>query len=300
MAKYKITFYHGAFPDNVQMTFEEDIYFGELETLPDGINIDYFLPHDEKRSGSFRLSYNDFSIKKKETKIIGFPSKFFYKVLVITSKSSEFSLFGIGTNFTKEMMPTLIRNEELYKDYILTHEKLEEVEKALVNMTSPHPSSDIVYSVDGVRGRHLDVYEDKCVIKTKAGVGSFLTGNAFDGEKTIYYSDCIGVQFKRSGMQIGYLQLETASSTMNNRKNNFFNENSFTFDKAKVSNERMEKIADFVKKKVEEYKQGKNTATIINSAPSDADELMKFKNLLDMGIITQEEFDTKKKQILGL
>ena len=33
---------------------------------------------------------------------------------------------------------------------------------------------------------------------------------------------------------------------------------------------------------------------------STADELKKFKELLDMGIITQEEFDAKKKQLLGL
>lgn len=33
---------------------------------------------------------------------------------------------------------------------------------------------------------------------------------------------------------------------------------------------------------------------------SSADELKKFKELLDMGIITQEEFDAKKKQLLGL
>lgn len=33
---------------------------------------------------------------------------------------------------------------------------------------------------------------------------------------------------------------------------------------------------------------------------SEADELLKFKELLDKGIITQEEFDGKKKQILGL
>ena len=30
-----------------------------------------------------------------------------------------------------------------------------------------------------------------------------------------------------------------------------------------------------------------------------ADELKKYKELLDMGVITQEEFDTKKKQLLG-
>ena len=33
---------------------------------------------------------------------------------------------------------------------------------------------------------------------------------------------------------------------------------------------------------------------------SSADELAKFKDLLDKGIITQEEFDAKKKQLLGL
>lgn len=39
-------------------------------------------------------------------------------------------------------------------------------------------------------------------------------------------------------------------------------------------------------------------ATVIQQ--SDADELGKYKKLLDNGVITQEEFDAKKKQILGL
>lgn len=82
-----------------------------------------------------------------------------------------------------------------------------------------------IYDIQGVRGRSIRVYEDKCVITTKITVGSILTHNASDGEKTIYYMDCIGVQFKKAGLEIGYMQLETASSTMNNRANNFFNEN---------------------------------------------------------------------------
>ena len=36
------------------------------------------------------------------------------------------------------------------------------------------------------------------------------------------------------------------------------------------------------------------------SSPAVADELLKFKQLLDMGAITQEEFDAKKKQLLEL
>lgn len=42
--------------------------------------------------------------------------------------------------------------------------------------------------------------------------------------------------------------------------------------------------------------------TVNTSMPNigDADRLMKLKDLLDSGIITQEEFDEKKKEILGL
>lgn len=151
-----------------------------------------------------------------------------------------------------------------------------------------------IYDIDGVRGRHLDVYEDKVVITTKVTIGSLLTGNVSDGEKTIYYRDAIGVQFKKSGLQIGYLQIETASSQMNNRNNNFFNENSFTFDTTKVSNEEMMEIADYVKQRINEIKNN------IGTAFSAADELTKFKGLLDAGVISQEEFDAKKKQILGV
>jgi len=158
--------------------------------------------------------------------------------------------------------------------------------------------TDAMYNVKGARGRHLKVYDNKCVITTIASMGSFVTGNASDGEKTIYYCDCIGVQFKQSGLQLGYLQLETASSTMNNRGSNFFNENTFTYDTTTVSNEEMEEIAYYVKKKVEEFKKGKNQSVMTTS--SSADELKKYKELLDMGVISQEEFYKKKKQLLGL
>ena len=157
-----------------------------------------------------------------------------------------------------------------------------------------------VYKIKGVRGRRIKVYEDKCVITTTATVGSFITGNITDGEKTIYYTDCVGVQFRKSGALIGYLQLETASATMNNKGDNFFNENSFTFDTTTVSNEEMEEVANFVKRKVQECKTARTAPVVVAAATSAADELKKFKELLDMGVITQEEFDAKKKQLLGL
>lgn len=41
-----------------------------------------------------------------------------------------------------------------------------------------------------------------------------------------------------------------------------------------------------------------NTTNII--AGSNADEIKKYKNLLDEGILTQDEFDAKKKELLGI
>jgi len=46
--------------------------------------------------------------------------------------------------------------------------------------------------------------------------------------------------------------------------------------------------------------QQSETAAAAAPQLSSADELVKFKSLLDSGVITQEEFDAKKKQLLGL
>lgn len=40
--------------------------------------------------------------------------------------------------------------------------------------------------------------------------------------------------------------------------------------------------------------------SVIVSEKSEAEEIKKFKELLDQGIISKEEFDSKKKQLLGL
>lgn len=156
----------------------------------------------------------------------------------------------------------------------------------------------LIFDLKGVRGKSMRVYEDRVIISVQIGVGAFLTGNWSDGEKTIFYRDCIGVQFKESGGLIGYIQLETASGLMNNKKNNFFNENTFNFDLSTGTNEEMREVANYIKKRVAEVKNAE--AKPVVAQISVADELKKFKELLDLDIITQEEFDAKKKQLLGL
>lgn len=58
-----------------------------------------------------------------------------------------------------------------------------------------------------------------------------------------------------------------------------------------------------IKEAMDKYQAQESEAAItssVNIVSSSADELKKFKELLDMGIISQEEFDAKKKQLLGL
>ena len=110
---------------------------------------------------------------------------------------------------------------------------------------------NLLFSIDGVRGRHIDVYPYKCVITTSVTAGSIISNNATDGEKTIYFSDIIGVQFKRPGFTIGYLQLETAANLGNNDNSNFFSENTFTFEK--MDNETAE-MYEYIIGKLDHYK----------------------------------------------
>lgn len=55
-------------------------------------------------------------------------------------------------------------------------------------------------------------------------------------------------------------------------------------------------LVDITDEDIAKMNEQENTQSTVSAI----DELKKFKELLDMGIITQEEFDAKKKQLLGL
>lgn len=60
----------------------------------------------------------------------------------------------------------------------------------------------------------------------------------------------------------------------------------------------MKLIVDTFEQAMNNAKKNNSQSTVSNS--SSADEIKKYKDLLDSGAITQEEFDAKKKQLLGL
>ena len=62
-----------------------------------------------------------------------------------------------------------------------------------------------------------------------------------------------------------------------------------------------EPIHECIHQALEMAKQSRSSMVSEQStAHSDADEIVKFKKLLDDGIITSEEFEAKKRQLLGL
>lgn len=153
---------------------------------------------------------------------------------------------------------------------------------------------NIIFDFKSSVGDGLKVYEDRIVI-THSGVLNFFA-MGMKGDKTIYYSDLTAVQFKKAGWVAGHIQF----SLLGGRESvgGVFaasgDENTITINSNE--NEIAEKMVAYIQEKIKEARQPK----VAVAATSAADELKKFKELLDMGVITQEEFDTKKKQLLGL
>ncbi|WP_268913001.1 SHOCT domain-containing protein [Lentilactobacillus sp. SPB1-3] len=143
----------------------------------------------------------------------------------------------------------------------------------------------------------IDVDDAKIVI-TRLGVRSFLNRGQ-NGEQVIPLSSVIGINFKRSKLIAGQINFVTAAG---NQKTNGFGAlpgfSNGAFNKAnnvvfrEIHNDEIEQIKNFV----EDYLLNHNSENKL----SDADELKKFKALLDDGTITQKEFNNKKKQILDM
>lgn len=125
---------------------------------------------------------------------------------------------------------------------------------------------------------------------TRKGLGNKITIGS-SGEKAIRIDSISSVQLKEPKLTSGYIQF-TLSGNSNSQGvlDAAQDENSILFIKQEID------IATMIKEKVESLlaKPGLNIAQ-----RSSADEIRKYKELLDDGIISQEEFDKKKASILN-
>lgn len=148
----------------------------------------------------------------------------------------------------------------------------------------------------------LELYTDKLV-----GKG----GKA--GEKTYFFKNYMDVQWTPASVATQFAQLvfithENASNYhAGGNLHSIADVNKIPFCSGMFSyataNDYAKSLCEDIRKAMNAYQEAASevdTNTTVVNALSPAEELKKFKELLDMGIITQEEFDAKKKQLLGL
>lgn len=154
--------------------------------------------------------------------------------------------------------------------------------------------SELLYELKGVNGQ-LELYADKVIIKRK-GFLSKMTQGLFKGDKTIYLSQITGIQLKLgTAFTNGYFQI-TIPGGVESKKGIIDatqDENTVMF--AKKDNELAKRMEAKIEELLNAQRQGKSQVSVCA-----ADEIKKYKELLDEGIISTEEFEQKKKQLLGL
>ena len=149
----------------------------------------------------------------------------------------------------------------------------------------------------------LELYNDRLV-----GKG----GRA--GEQTYFFKNYMDVRWTPASVATQFAQLvfithENASNYhAGGNLNSIADVNKIPFCSGMFSyaaaNDYAKSLCEDIRKAMNNYQAAASEAdtapTTIVNALSPAEELKKFKELLDMGIITQAEFDAKKKQLLGL
>lgn len=143
----------------------------------------------------------------------------------------------------------------------------------------------------GVNGQ-IELYEDRVLIRRK-GVMAFVT-QGIKGDKSINVSSITSVQFKEAGLLRGYIQFGFigGAEAKGGIIQGGVDENTVMFVKKEQPD--FEKIRNFVQSRIQN-----SGVTSASSTSSDADQLEKFANLRDRGILSEEEFQAQKNKILG-
>jgi hypothetical protein len=120
-------------------------------------------------------------------------------------------------------------------------------------------------------------------------------------EKTLPFSKVTSIQIKKPGTLVGgYIQFSIAGGIEINK---VFSVTGGAFEAIQDENAVLftgannYETALKIKELIETFSAKQNNQ---NNALSASDEIRKFKQLLDDGIITDEEFQKKKKELLGL
>jgi len=158
----------------------------------------------------------------------------------------------------------------------------------------PGTTEGAIYTIRNNSGSTLDVFENYVELSHQNMISQLAMRGA-KGKKRIMFQSISAIDFKKAMFkEAGYIQFSVMGSERSGGMLSAAgDENSILINEG--LNELAQEIVDYI-----ESKRNQNAAPQVVQQLSTADELKKFKELLDSGIITQEEFDAKKKQLLGL
>lgn len=174
--------------------------------------------------------------------------------------------------------------------YAITEDELK-VEGDRIGTQEGGLIDNISMSAKGLGGE-IELLQDRIRIKRK-GVQSFVL-HGLTGDKEILTSQISAVQCKKAGMLTnGYIQFSFLGGHEN--KSGILaatqDENTLMFTP------RQQRDILALKERVDQMLA---SSAISTTVPSNLDELEKLYGLKEKGIITEEEFNNKKKQLLGL
>ena len=153
------------------------------------------------------------------------------------------------------------------------------------------------FTLEGLQGKSVIVDGNNIRIIKKGGIFSA------QREKTLPIRNISSIEVKKPGsITSGFIQFSIAGGVSRDSSYKF---TGGAFDAAQDENSILfigapnYEIALQIKTHIE-FASETAASTSQTTAFSAADEILKLKSLLDAGILTQDEFDAKKKQLLGL
>lgn len=171
----------------------------------------------------------------------------------------------------------------------------------------PFSDRDYIYFLKSPTGKNLIVYSDRFIFTSRPMPDKDEVFRAGIDDTSVSFSDCIGVKYVDTGNYPSYLHFDI------NFVNGIADRRVFV-DNMHSSMEKIAELESFLKEKIAEYRTAEVKPSEEDNVPaarvtenngtapavSVADELFKLKQLLDMGVLTQDEFDAQKKKLLQM
>ena len=155
-------------------------------------------------------------------------------------------------------------------------------------LTNLRPDEEVKFSIlaTGIYNGSQIVCGGNCILFiTSQRILYGCKGLLWSTVKSVNLDDCRDVESDTFGILKGTIKINTRTEVVK-------------FEAKKSETLRLASLIETVIKEVVDSNKVPNVQQV--NQISAADELKKFKELLDSGLISQEEFDAKKKQLLGL